>query len=240
MRSALGVIVVIGAMAVVPAAAQKDQTWKGAISDSKCNGKHPAGEHDGKKMTDVECTKVCMKNGAKVRIRVRRQGLPARQSEIANDCESRRGAGRVDRNPRGRHHHCQDHQDASDQVSGTGTGTRRSGRQTQSVAHCHRSWSFTGFSSASWKTRGSRCRSGSADFFGRRRQDSIVRARTRVVRSALWLWISTPDTKRSAKSAGTPWRHGSPRSRGSSPGPMRPPGGPSLKWSSPVSKGRSS
>ena len=54
MRSALGVIVVIGAMAVVPAAAQKDQTWK-----------HPAGEHDGKKMTDVDCTKVCMKNGAK-------------------------------------------------------------------------------------------------------------------------------------------------------------------------------
>ena len=61
MRSALGVIAVIGALAVVPAAAQKDQTWKGAISDSKCNGKHMA-EHDGKKMTDVECTKMCMKN----------------------------------------------------------------------------------------------------------------------------------------------------------------------------------
>ena len=65
MRSALGVIVVIGALAVVPAAAQKDQTWKGAISDSNCNGKHPAGEHDGGKMTDVECTNVCMKKGAK-------------------------------------------------------------------------------------------------------------------------------------------------------------------------------
>ena len=64
MRSALGVIVVIGALAVVAAAAQKDQTWKGAISDSKCNGKHTA-EHDGKKLTDVECTNVCMKNGAK-------------------------------------------------------------------------------------------------------------------------------------------------------------------------------
>ena len=47
MRSALGVIVVIGAFAVVPAAAQKDQTWKGAISDSNCNGKHAAGEHEG-------------------------------------------------------------------------------------------------------------------------------------------------------------------------------------------------
>ena len=65
MRSALGVIVVIGAFAVVPAAALKDQTWKGAISDSKCNGKHPAGEHDGKKMTDADCTAACIKKGAK-------------------------------------------------------------------------------------------------------------------------------------------------------------------------------
>ena len=65
MRSALGVIVVIAAFAIVPVAAQKDQTWKGAISDSKCNGKHPAGEHDGKKMTDEECTKVCLTKGAK-------------------------------------------------------------------------------------------------------------------------------------------------------------------------------
>jgi hypothetical protein len=65
MRSALSVIVVMGAFAVVPAVAQKDQTWKGAISDSKCNGKHPAGEHDGKKMTDAECINVCMKKGAK-------------------------------------------------------------------------------------------------------------------------------------------------------------------------------
>jgi hypothetical protein len=64
MRSALSVVVVIG-LAFMPAAAQKDQTWKGAISDSKCNGKHPAGEHDGKKMTDAECTKVCMNKGAK-------------------------------------------------------------------------------------------------------------------------------------------------------------------------------
>jgi hypothetical protein len=65
MRSALGVIVVIAAFAIAPAAAQKQQTWKGAISDSKCNGKHPAGEHDGKKMTDAECTKVCLNKGAK-------------------------------------------------------------------------------------------------------------------------------------------------------------------------------
>jgi len=65
MRSVLGVIVVIGAFAAVPASAQKDQMWKGSISDSKCNGKHPEGEHDGKKMTDAECTKVCMNKGAK-------------------------------------------------------------------------------------------------------------------------------------------------------------------------------
>lgn len=65
MRSALGVIVVIGAFAVVPAAAQKEQTWKGAISDSKCNGKHPAGEHDGKAMSEADCTKVCLNKGAK-------------------------------------------------------------------------------------------------------------------------------------------------------------------------------
>ena len=65
MRAAFGAILVIGALAVVPASAQKEQTWKGAISDSNCNGKHPAGEHDGKKMTDADCTGVCIKKGAK-------------------------------------------------------------------------------------------------------------------------------------------------------------------------------
>ena len=52
-------------LAIVPAAAQKEQTWKGAISDSNCNAKHPAGEHEGKKMTDTDCTNVCVKKGAK-------------------------------------------------------------------------------------------------------------------------------------------------------------------------------
>src|SRR5262245_31884995 len=67
MRRAFGALVVIGALAAVPVAiqAQAEQTWKGAISDSKCNGKHPAGEHDGKKMTDADCTAVCVKKGAK-------------------------------------------------------------------------------------------------------------------------------------------------------------------------------
>jgi hypothetical protein len=67
MRRAIGALVVVGALAAVPVAitAQAEQTWKGAISDSNCNGKHPAGEHDGKKMTDADCTGVCIKKGAK-------------------------------------------------------------------------------------------------------------------------------------------------------------------------------
>jgi len=62
MRSALGVLVVVGVFAAVPASAE---TWKGTISDSNCNEKHPGGEHDGKKMSDADCTAVCVKKGAK-------------------------------------------------------------------------------------------------------------------------------------------------------------------------------
>ena len=65
MKAIFGAVLVIAALAIVPAAAQKEQTWKGAISDSNCNGKHAAGEHDGKKMTDTDCTNVCVKKGAK-------------------------------------------------------------------------------------------------------------------------------------------------------------------------------
>ena len=65
MKATYGAVLVIAALAVVPATAQKEQTWKGAISDSNCNGKHAAGEHDGKKMTDTDCTNVCIKKGAK-------------------------------------------------------------------------------------------------------------------------------------------------------------------------------
>ena len=65
MKATYGAVLVIVGLAVVPATAQKEQTWKGAISDSNCNGKHAAGEHDGKKMTDTECTNVCIKKGAK-------------------------------------------------------------------------------------------------------------------------------------------------------------------------------
>src|SRR6185436_7045521 len=67
MKTAFGALVVAAALVALPAAvqAQKEKTWKGAISDSNCNGKHPAGEHDGKKMTDADCTGVCVKKGAK-------------------------------------------------------------------------------------------------------------------------------------------------------------------------------
>jgi hypothetical protein len=42
-----------------------EKTWNGTISDSKCGAKHPGMEHDGKKMTDAECTKACIDGGAK-------------------------------------------------------------------------------------------------------------------------------------------------------------------------------
>lgn len=65
MRSTLGVLVVVGVLAVVPVAAQGVQTWKGTISDSNCNDKHMSGEHDGKKMTDADCVAACIRKGAK-------------------------------------------------------------------------------------------------------------------------------------------------------------------------------
>jgi len=65
MRSAWGVLIVVGVFGGFSVAARAEQTWKGAISDSNCNGKHQAGEHDGKKMTDADCTAVCIKKGAK-------------------------------------------------------------------------------------------------------------------------------------------------------------------------------
>ena len=67
MRSVVGLIVALGVVVSVSAAGQKpgEQTWKGKISDSNCNEKHPAGEHEGKKMTDADCTGICVKKGAK-------------------------------------------------------------------------------------------------------------------------------------------------------------------------------
>jgi hypothetical protein len=43
-----------------------EKTWNGMISDSMCGAKHPGGEHDGKKMTEADCTKACVnEHGAK-------------------------------------------------------------------------------------------------------------------------------------------------------------------------------
>jgi hypothetical protein len=61
----LGALVVVGALAAAPLAAQKQDTWTGVISDSNCNGKHAADEHGGKKTTDADCTIACVKKGAK-------------------------------------------------------------------------------------------------------------------------------------------------------------------------------
>ena len=43
-----------------------EQTWTGKISDSNCGASHKAAiEHGGKKMSDAECTRECVKGGAK-------------------------------------------------------------------------------------------------------------------------------------------------------------------------------
>ena len=67
MKSVIGLIVALGVVVSVSASAQKpgEQTWKGKISDSMCKATHPAGEHDGKKTTDADCTAICVKKGAK-------------------------------------------------------------------------------------------------------------------------------------------------------------------------------
>ena len=67
MRKLSGMIVALAVLVSVSVAAQKppEQTWTGKISDSMCKDKHPGGEHEGKKMTDAECTRVCVNKGAK-------------------------------------------------------------------------------------------------------------------------------------------------------------------------------
>ena len=67
MRTVVSLFAVLAVVSAAPASAQKpgEQTWKGKISDANCKEKHPAGEHEGKKMTDADCTSVCVKKGAK-------------------------------------------------------------------------------------------------------------------------------------------------------------------------------
>ncbi len=67
MRKLTGIIVALAVLVPISLAAQTspEQTWKGEISDSMCKGKHPVGEHEGKKMSAADCTSVCVKKGAK-------------------------------------------------------------------------------------------------------------------------------------------------------------------------------
>lgn len=67
MRTVVSLAAALAFVVVASASAQKpgEQMWKGKISDSNCNAKHPAGEHEGKKMTDGDCTSICVKKGAK-------------------------------------------------------------------------------------------------------------------------------------------------------------------------------
>lgn len=57
----LGALLV--ALTTVPAFAAP-QTWSGTISDSMCGATHMEGEH-GMKVSDKDCTDMCVKKGAK-------------------------------------------------------------------------------------------------------------------------------------------------------------------------------
>ena len=63
MRSFL-CLVILASVMTLPAFAA-DQTWVGKISDSDCGAKHKAGTEHQAAMTDADCTKACIKMGAK-------------------------------------------------------------------------------------------------------------------------------------------------------------------------------
>jgi hypothetical protein len=67
MKKRVGTMAALGVLVSVSLGAQapREQTWTGKISDSNCNAKHPGGEHEGRKMTDGDCTRVCVAKGAK-------------------------------------------------------------------------------------------------------------------------------------------------------------------------------
>ena len=67
MRHLIAMVVALGVVVSVSVAAQNppEQSWTGKISDSNCKEKHAVSEHDGKKMTEAECTSMCVKKGAK-------------------------------------------------------------------------------------------------------------------------------------------------------------------------------
>lgn len=64
MRKSLGIATAILLGAALCFGAEK--SWRGKISDSMCNASHKSAiEHSGKKLTDAECVKACIKDGAK-------------------------------------------------------------------------------------------------------------------------------------------------------------------------------
>ena len=66
MRTLIGIGMAVAIVVSVGAAQTPgEKTWTGKIGDSMCKDKHMGGEHDGKKMTDADCTNVCVKKGAK-------------------------------------------------------------------------------------------------------------------------------------------------------------------------------
>lgn len=64
MRKTVGWAVALVLVAAAGFAA--DQTWTGKISDSMCGHSHKSAiEHAGKKLSDADCTKACVKGGGK-------------------------------------------------------------------------------------------------------------------------------------------------------------------------------
>ncbi len=64
MRKTVGLAAAL--LLVVAAVFSADQTWTGKISDSMCGHSHKSAiEHAGKKLSDADCTKACVKGGGK-------------------------------------------------------------------------------------------------------------------------------------------------------------------------------
>ena len=128
MKSVVGLIVALGVVVSVSAAPQKpgEQTWKGKISDSNCKDKHPAGEHEGKKMTDADCTGICVKKGAKYVFVSDGKVFQIANQESKQIASSCRPAGRTDRHLEGGHHHRDDPEGGGEAASSVSYRTRNS------------------------------------------------------------------------------------------------------------------
>ena len=81
--------------AAAPLASAADKTWNGVISDAKCNGKHSKAEHGSQTDSDHDCVTKCVVGRQQVRLRVRRQDLPDRESGLRVPEGPRRPQGRA-------------------------------------------------------------------------------------------------------------------------------------------------